>query len=170
MGYFEGLADASFKEDSNGNTVFYPWGIFGKGRILPDEDTKTKLRKFIILYYQASLPLIILVAIFRLWWLALIAAPALLIWFLLQSKKLTKHCEISSEKLTVKESYRNSARSHNKIMLWCMLITSLLFVLAGFYAFIKGKFFIGLAGVVFFGLCSLAFIFMLHAKNKTHSG
>jgi len=166
MGYFEGLADASFKEDSNGNTVFYPWGVLGKGRILPDETTKTKLRKFIILYYQISLPLIVLLTIFRLWGLALIAAPAILIWFLYQSKKLTQGCEISHEKLTVKESYRNSAKSHNKIMLWCMLVISLLFVLSGFYAFIKGKFFIGLAGVVFFGLCSVVFIFMLKSRGK----
>lgn len=166
MGYFAGLADASFKEDSNGNTVFYPWGVLGKGRILPDEATKTKLRKFIILYYQISLPLLILLGVLRLWWLALLAAPVIFLWFLFQSKNLTKGCEISNEKLTVKESYRNSARSHNKIMLWCMLIISLLFVLTGIYAFIKGKFFIGLIGVVFFGLCSAVFIFMLKARDK----
>ena len=147
MGYFEGLADASFKEDSNGNTVFYPWGVLGKGRILPDETTKTKLRKFIILYYQISLPLIILLVITRVWWLAVLFALASFLWFFFQSKKITKDCEISNEKLTVKESYRNSARSHNKIMLWFLLLISLLFVFSGVYLFVKGTLFIGLGSL-----------------------
>lgn len=166
MGYFEGLADASFKEDSNGNTVFYPWGVLGKGRILPDETTKIKLRKFIILYYQISLPLIIFLTILRLWWLVLLVAPAFFLWFFLQSKQLTKNCEISNEKLTVKESYKNSARSHNTIMLWFMLAISLTFVVLGVFVFIKGKLFLGLGSVVLFGLCSCVFIFMIKAKRK----
>lgn len=166
MGYFEGLADASFKQDSNGNTVFYPWGVLGKGRILPDESTKTKLRKFIIFYYQVSLPLIIILAVVRLWWLALLVAPVFFLWFFFQSKKITKDCEISSEKLSVKESYRNSAKSHNKIVLWLLLLTSLLFVSGGINIFIKGNLFIGLGIVIFFGLCSTVFVFMLKVKGK----
>jgi hypothetical protein len=166
MGYFEGLADASFKEDSNGNSVFYPWGVLGKGRILPDEATKTKLRNFIIRYYQVSLPLIIVLVVVRLWWLGVLLAPASFLWFFFQSKKITKDCQISTEKLSVKESYRNSAKSHNKIMLWLLLLISLFFVFSGVYLFIKGKLFIGLSTVIFFGLCSAVFIFMLKIKGK----
>jgi hypothetical protein len=43
MGYFDGLAASSFKTDDKGNTVFFPWGILGKGYILP-EDKKVSIR------------------------------------------------------------------------------------------------------------------------------
>lgn len=168
MGYFAGLADASFKEDSNGNSVFYAWGVLGKGRVLPDEATKIKLRKFVIRYYQIMLPIAILLGIFRLWLPAILVLTLLTLGFYLYVNKLTKDCPICTEKLTLKESYKNSANSHNTLMLWFMLLVSLLFVASGIWMFLKGRLFVGLGSVVFFGLCSAVFIFMLKVKrNKT---
>ncbi|HYA87115.1 MAG TPA: hypothetical protein VEI57_08645, partial [Nitrospirota bacterium] len=43
MGYFDELADASFKTDDKGNTIYYPLVIIGKGYILP-EDRKNWFR------------------------------------------------------------------------------------------------------------------------------
>ena len=37
MGYFDGLTDGVFKTDSEGKFLFYPWGVPGKGYILPDD-------------------------------------------------------------------------------------------------------------------------------------
>ena len=166
MGYFEGLADASFKEDSNGNSVFYPWGVLGKGRVLPDEATKIKLRTFVIRYYQIMLPIGILLGILRLWLPAILILTVLTLGFYLYVNQVTKDCPICTEKLTLKESYKNSAKSHNTLMLWFMLLVSLLFVLGGIWLFFKGRLFIGLGSVVFFGLCSAAFILMLKIKHK----
>ena len=166
MGYFDGLADASFKKDSNGNDVFYAWGVLGKGRVLPDEATKAKLRKFVIRYYQIMLPIAILLGIFRLWLPALLVLTALTFGFYFYVNQLTKNCPICTEKLTLKESYRNSANSHNTLMLWFMLLVSLLFVIGGMWMFIKGRLFLGLGIVVFFGLCSAAFILMIKVKRS----
>jgi hypothetical protein len=33
MGYFDALTSSSFKKDESGKTVFYPWGVLGKGHI-----------------------------------------------------------------------------------------------------------------------------------------
>jgi len=169
MGYFEGLADASFKKDSSGNSVFYAWGVLGKGRVLPDETTKTKLRKFVIRYYQIMLPIAILLGIFRLWIPAILVLTLLTLGFYFYVNQVTKDCPICTEKLTLKESYKNSAESHSTLMLWFMLLASLLFVLGGVWMFIKGKLFIGLGSVVFFGLCSAVFILMLKVKRKSRS-
>lgn len=166
MGYFEGLADASFKQDSKGNSVFYPWGVLGKGRVLPNEATKTKLRQFVIRYYQIMLPIGILLGIFRLWLPAIVVLALLTLGFYLYVNQLTKACPICTEKLTLKESYKNSANSHNTLMLWFMLLVSLLFVLGGIWLFFKGRLFIGLGSVVFFGLCSAVFILMLKVKRN----
>ncbi len=166
MGYFEGLADASFKQDSNGNNVFYPWGVLGKGRVLPDEATKLKLRKIVIRYYQILLPVAVLLGILRLWLPAVLALTLLTLGFYLYVNLITKDCPICTEKLTLKESYRNSAKSHNTIMLWLFLLVSLLFVLGGIWLFLKGRLFIGLGSVVLFGLCSAVIILMLKVKHK----
>lgn len=166
MGYFEGLADASFKKDSNGNNVFYPWGVLGKGRVLPNETTKAKLRTFVIRYYQIMLPTAILLGIFRLWLPAILVLTLLTLGFYLYVNLLTKDCPICTEKLTLKESYKNSANSHNTLMLWLLLLVSLLFMMGGIWLFFKGRLFIGLGSVVFFGLCSAVIILMLKVKHK----
>ncbi len=31
MGYFEGQAEACFKKDEDGHTIFYPFGVLAKG-------------------------------------------------------------------------------------------------------------------------------------------
>lgn len=165
MGYFEGLTDATFKQDSNGNTLFYPWGVLGKGRILKDAETRDQLRNFILLYYKVSLPTAIVLAVLRQWWLLGIAGVALLAWFLLKSRSLLKDCPVSEERLTLKEGYRNSAASHNALTLWLLLVVSLLFSAAGGLLLLAGKTLVGLLTLTLFGACSAAFIYMLKSKH-----
>jgi hypothetical protein len=166
MGYFEGLADAIFKQDSNGETVFYPWGVLGKGRIIRDPATRDALRNFIMLYYKVSLPLIVLLVVFRLWWLAALAFPLMLLWFVLKSRELLKDCPPSSERLTLREGYRNSAASHNSLTLWLLLIVSLLFCAGSVLLLVAGKPLFGIFGLVLFGACSGAFVYMIKAKRE----
>ncbi|MDQ7246924.1 hypothetical protein [Dongia sedimenti] len=45
MGYFGELATLSFKKDADGRDLFHPFGILGKGRILPDPETAARLRR-----------------------------------------------------------------------------------------------------------------------------
>ncbi len=165
MGYFDGLADGTFKKDSQGNTVFYPWGVLGKGRVIPDEETRVRLRNFVKLYYQITLPVIIVLSVFRLWLLLVPATIGLVAWFLIHTRTLLKDCPLSTEKLTLKEGYRNSAASHNKPTLWILLVFSLLMVAGGLFLLIAGKVLIGLGALVMFGLCSAAFIYMLKSKQ-----
>jgi hypothetical protein len=46
MKFLDKLAEISFKTDREGRTVYFPNGIFGKGFILPDSDSKAKALKF----------------------------------------------------------------------------------------------------------------------------
>ncbi|MBC9251632.1 hypothetical protein A9179_15270 [Pseudomonas alcaligenes] len=164
MGYFEGLTDATFKQDSHGNTLFYPWGVLGKGRILKDAETRDRLRNFVLLYYKVSLPTIIVLAVLRQWWLLGIAGVVLLAWFLLKSRSLLRDCPLSDERLTFKEGYRNSAASHNAFTLWLFLVVSLLFSVGGLLLLLAGKPLVGLLTLALFGACSVAFIYMLKSK------
>lgn len=54
MGYFDGLTDACFKNDSSSNPLFYPWGVIGSGFVLESEEKK-KINKFFMVEIEVAL-------------------------------------------------------------------------------------------------------------------
>jgi hypothetical protein len=46
MGYFDNLAAAAFKKGSQGETIYYPNGRFGKGRVVNDPDRQKELYRY----------------------------------------------------------------------------------------------------------------------------
>lgn len=46
MGYFDKMAESAFKETDDGSVIYYPNGIMGKGRVVPNEDVREKLYRF----------------------------------------------------------------------------------------------------------------------------
>ncbi|MES2355158.1 MAG: hypothetical protein V4568_12310 [Pseudomonadota bacterium] len=170
MGYFEGLANANFKKDKAGNTVFFPWGALGRGKILPNEQMETKIRGFVGRYYKISLPTIICVSVIVGWAWSFLLIPIFGAWFHFGSKSLTSGCPDSEEKLTLKEGYVNSAASHKKSTLWLLFIASIMFVLGGVFiastAKSSGEILLGWSSIVFFGACGVAIGFMLKVKHR----
>lgn len=45
MDYFSDL-DTSIKTDSEGNILYFPWGVLGKGYVLPTDLKKQEFRRF----------------------------------------------------------------------------------------------------------------------------
>lgn len=170
MGYFDGLVEASFKKDTNGNAVFHPWGIFGRGRVLADPAKAAELRAFVRLYYQVSLPLIIVLAVVGVWWLLLVAAIALPLWFVLRSRYLLTGAPFSEERLTWKQSVQNSANAHNRFILWFLCLSSGCFVAITLWLAIvrahsmKQVLILG-AGAALFGLCTAIIGYMIKVRR-----
>jgi hypothetical protein len=169
MGYFDALTSSSFKQDESGKSVFYPWGVFGKGHVLPDDETENRIRGFVRRYYMISLPMIIIVGAVVGWIYVLATLPILIIWYHFKSKILIAGCSVTDGKLTLKESYTNSSKAHNKKTLWLLLIFSILFVGGGLLMLIHGTSnydkIMGALGCVFFGVCAVAFGYMIKAKR-----
>ncbi len=167
MGYFEGLTASSFKTDENGQVIFYPWGKIGKGYILSSEEKQTEVRKFVKLYCVISLPLIIGIGIVLGWLYAFIILPLFFTWYYVAITKHLKDLSKSDVKLTIKESATSSAKAHNVVTLWLMLIGSGLFVLAGVFILIvnKEEWVTVLMCITFFGACSFAFAYMIKQRN-----
>ena len=166
MGYFDGLTASSFKTDEKGNTIFYPWGIFSSGYILPD-DIKDDFRKRIKRSIMFFGPLIILLTIlFKIW--AILGLPLYFLGYTIWIKKQTTGLTVSSEKLTFSDATTNSSRSHNLITLWLAEIGAVLFVIAGIIILVNSpkKWIIGLLGIVFFGLCAYIFGKMIKEKRS----
>ena len=168
MGYFDGLASAIIKKDKDNNPVYYPWGVLGKGYVLPDAARETTIKNMVILFYQLFLGLFFVhlfvlknILIFAILTLILIA------WFLFKSRQLTKDCPKSDEKLTLKEGYTNSAKAHNKTVLWILLVVAVIATLGGIALLFSSKLFLmGLIMTLLFGASSVAIYYMIQVKNK----
>ena len=167
MGYFDGLTDASFKTDGEGRFLFYRCGIFGKGYILPDELKKQQIRRFVKLFYMVSLPTIIATGIIVGWVYSFILLPFFFLWYFFATARLLKGLAVTGEKLTLRESYSSSAKSHNIVTLWIMLIFSIFFVLSGFafVLYVHDAWLIGLASIFFFGATAIVISYMIKVKR-----
>lgn len=166
MGYFDGLTDGAFKTDTQGRQVFYPWGVLGKGYVMRDSEHHESLRGKIKLMYQITLPVVILNQIVFGFVANLIFLPLYIVWYLVMLKRWTTGLEISSEKMTVKEARRNSAKSHNRGTLIFFVIVSVVFVLLGLLVMADGHFWPGLFCSVFFAACGGMIGLMLRDKSK----
>lgn len=169
MGYFEGLASGSLKKDANGRTVFYPFGVLGKGSILPDELAEHRVRQFMVRYYKICFAVStgLMVFGYRLWLLALL--PVFVAWFIFSTKSLVSGFPFSDSKLTFKEASANSAKAQNTTTLWVLLVCSVVFVLGGIFISTSAhelkQQLIGFFSVAFFGFASVAIAYMLWAKR-----
>ena len=167
MGYFDGLASGIIKKDKSDNAVYYPWGVLGKGYVLPNATRETAIKNMVILFYQIFLGMFFIhLFLIKNAPIFAVLVIALVIWFLVKSHQLTKDCPKSDEKLTLKEGYSNSAKAHNKWMLWFCLVVSIFFTLAGIAFLLSDKISIGLLMTIVFGACTTAIGFMIKVKNK----
>ncbi len=132
--YFSGLSRAGFKRDKQGNRVFYPWGVFGKGRILPDEQTERSVDSFMRRCYVLVFAVVLSPQLLPDWRWGLAAAIVLLLyWFQGLRSRLTG-CAYSEERLNLKEAYASQALAMSGIVLWTLLLVSVLFCLLGIYS------------------------------------
>ena len=168
MGYFDGLADAAFKNDEEGNYLFYPFGVIGKGRVIPSENEKDSLRLFLKRTYQFFFLLFILLFFVAKWQLILgLLMIALFTFYFVLFKRIQSY-EYATSKLTLKESLKNSAKSHNKLTLLFLFGISILFVLIGLGISTLGEasIVIGILCAAFFGLCAICIGYMLIARDS----
>lgn len=166
MGYFDGLASGVIKKDQQGRGVYYPWGILGKGYVLPDEARETAIKKTLILFYQMLFGLIFLhLFVFKNMLLISLAGLVMIGWFLFKSRQLTADCAISTEKLTMKEAYTNSAQKHNVYVLWFFLVVAVIATVMGLLMLLVGKTWIGMIFTLISGGTVAAIGYMIRAKQ-----
>ena len=107
MSYFDGLVNAAFKKTEDGKVAYYPWGVMGKGLVIPDEAHEHQLRKFIKAFYMGMFPLIVCAAVFFEPWQTFVAGAIGMGYFYIQSKRLTRGFATAAEAITLRESLAN---------------------------------------------------------------
>jgi hypothetical protein len=173
MGYFEGLAEDSFKSDCQGTRLYYKWGVLGKSYILPDKQKEDEIKNFLILFYKLfhmiCLPIFVGVGVIFNFPYAITAVLPFFIWSQIKIDNITKGLNNSTEKLTLKESFENCAKNHGKALFWFMLFFSVIFVLGGIIIIRRAddveSILIGSGNIFFFGACLLISSYMLSKKS-----
>ena len=167
MGYFGEFIDISFKKDEKGRTIFYPWGIFGRGYILPD-DKKDIIRKKLKRSYQVFLTLVILTEIFVSSWVSIFFVLLLVGVLAIFNKRLVRGLEISPVKLTVSDTRSTLVHSQSLITTWFLEICSLLFVLAGIFILVisPNEWFIAILSISLFGFSAYILWDIIKAKKE----
>ncbi|CAD7838619.1 MAG: hypothetical protein [Olavius algarvensis Delta 4 endosymbiont] len=55
MSIFDGIINSYFRINAEGDTEYYPHGIFGKGYIVPHEEKENEIRNFLKKFLFSSI-------------------------------------------------------------------------------------------------------------------
>jgi len=149
-----------FKVDAEGRLVFYPYGMLGKGRILPDRATAAAVYARQKLLYQmaAAGVAVLLFAYNRIglaWTAGLAAALCVVLWLCMYP--VIRRLPISGERYDFGESVQGDGRSRLRLL----SLVSLVLMAGSVLVLIVGKpedRWIGLGGIAFFGFAFLMFV------------
>jgi hypothetical protein len=173
MGYFDGLTAAAFKKDTQGRDLFFIWGKFGKGRIVPTEADGAAVRNYLKNYYICLIvgivPMIMLAgkSFEPRWFLAVGIFMVLALAALFPLFMRTRQWAVANERMTYREAMSASATAHGAATLWFLIVLGALFVAGGLFLLLATDAkLIGLLCVLFFGACLGVFIWMLVMRRR----
>jgi len=166
--YFEGLVAGNFKTAADGQRLFYPWNVWGKGYVLPDACTEQRMRKLLKIYYMVWLPLVIIVVSIASpfgFYDAFALLPVGLLVYGVVVRSLTQRLLSSEERLRLTESLTSSASAYSRATLWLLFLVSALFVVSGIAMILDSQVGLGLLSILFFGACGAMCGYMLRMRT-----
>ena len=173
MGYFDGLTAAAFKKDSQGRDLFFIWGKFGKGRVVPTEADGMSVRSYLKNYYICVIVGIVPMIMFAgksfepRWFMAIGIFMVLALAALVPLFVRTRQWAVADERLTYREAMSASAAAHGAVSLRLLAALSAVFVAGGLLLLLAtDATLIGLVCVLFFGACLGVFIWMLVMRGR----
>lgn len=169
----------SFKEDSQGQTVFFPWGYFGKARIV-NATEKQDIFRSIRIYYYSAFSIIILVSIIGgmanffansssafFTWVSIATALSFIAYSLLIINKV-KSLPISNESLTFKENSMKMANTYSSKTLWWYFLLFVGLVCLSAFNLVTDPESIVMSsfGIVLFSIFAVIYAYVLILKRK----
>jgi hypothetical protein len=171
VGYFDALTSGAFKSAPDGRRLFFPYGVIGRGYVLPSEEAYQRLYGQLKTFTIVALVLIIgASALLAFLWAAVIAV-LLILFYGAWASYAVRRLAPSDERLSLQESMSTQAVTHNAAMLWATEIGSLVFVAAGVFMLLTSpdSRLIALVSIGFFGVCAVAFARMLMLRKRNAS-
>ena len=166
MEIFDGLVNGMFKKDSDGNTLFYPWGILASGFVLRSDIDEKAIRGFIKKCFLFLVPFVLFQVIIK-FWFSFSLVIVFTVWYLYKINNLTKGLSKSTESLTLDESIHNSVKSYSWIILIVMEVVLITGLVGSFVLLFRQYTFVSVLGIMVFFLCSGLGGRMIYIKFKS---
>jgi hypothetical protein len=168
MTFLDGIVSYYFKNDEGNNTIFYPWGIFGKGYIIEKDNTLIAIKSLLKSFVTLSIPAICFfsIGIFSGFYYLIIVPVCFLIIYYFLFKRELKALKVTNEKLSLNYSFKIAAKSHTKKNLWLMLIVSAfisMYCLISLFI-LQQDIAISMIGAVLFTAGTLSLAYMIRIK------
>lgn len=175
MRYFDGISAPLFKNDAEGRPLFFPAGIWSKGRILPDEMTAAALRRRVTMAYAAlfliGIPILVVfnnnAADLRGYAMIGLGALAVSLLFTLFLFAQVRGLPLATERMTMKEAQQKQLAAMGPGMIKGLLVVSLLLAASSVAVlfFEPAMLWAGVIGLIMFGGC--AGIFTMQLRNRS---
>lgn len=168
MNSAEAMANASFKKDRDGNTVFFPWGALGRGRTPPSAADETAAREFMANSHtnmQIMMWICIAVSAFG-WQWALLLMLISCAWYASLLMSLVSGWPYHEDRFSQKHAYVAMAAGYSKRKLWWHLIILLTMLPLGLYGLYIGEWLSGLALLVLGGGGVVVYKHLLRIKSQ----
>lgn len=118
MRYFDGLTAPLFKTDAGGRALFFPAGIWSKGRLLPDAATaaalRARVRRLYVAMFLVAIPILVIVAPIVAsdsWLPVIVGGLAIGLGFNAYLFHLARDLPSTGERLTLKEAQAAQAQA-----------------------------------------------------------
>ena len=163
--FLDFLTASSFLKDGEGHTVFYPWGKFGRGVIIPNDEKRQQFSR--LLKYNFLGVLVFVLGLNAFMWKFIVAALVVqqIAYFVIVNR-MTKGLERSDERLTMAKSLQAFAVAAGMPFLIFFALFSLVFVAVGVLLVAIGDTLLGLASVAIFGLMAILYLYAIYLKKS----
>ena len=172
------MTGASFKKDTNGRDLFFPWGKLGAGRVIPSKADGTWIRWYLRIYFVCAaitaVPVIVIAKIFRTSadlatgavfigaFAFVLIVPWLVLWLRVRS------WPVAGEREMAMADYLSAARNEmGPVLLWLGIASSGLLAAGGlFFLFIGDEPLFALLVVILSGSGLWFFLRILRARRS----
>ena len=162
--FLDFLTASAFLKDADGRTVFYPWGMFGRGVIIPNDETRLKFSRLLKFNFLGALVLVLCMNVVAMKYVFAALFIQQIAYFVI-AHRMVKGLERSEERLTMARSMTAFAVKARMPMLVFFVFLSLVFVATGVMLVAIGDTTLGLAAVGIFGLMALMYLYAIYLKR-----
>ena len=167
-GYFNALVSGYFKPAADGRMLYFPWGIFGKGYVVPSQQEYARLHSQLKMYQCVSLIMIVALAATQSFIACIILALVLVAGYSVWAVYRKRGFAPSDEKMSWGENMAMQAQLHGVRGLWVLEIIALVFVASGLLMLVidPSQWLMALFSIGFFGACAVVFARMLRMRRQ----
>ncbi|MGD9818137.1 MAG: hypothetical protein AB7V04_05475 [Desulfomonilaceae bacterium] len=169
MSFLDSFSDPLFKKSESGESIFYPWGVLGKGYVITSNAEADRIKATVKwCNFCAILVSIMCLQVLGLVY-SLIFVGIYYVGYTFWTGSVTKGMAVASEKLRLSETVERMVIHYSPWNLVLMLVLALVLCILSAIMFFAEPEERGMAaiGFIFFGGCSLWFAYMLSVRRKS---